>query len=258
MQQLRLRQICLVANDLEKAESDLTEVFGLAVCHRDPGVQTFGLNNFLLPVGNSFIEVVAPFREDTAAGRYLERRDGDGGYMVIMQCGDVIATRKRVTDLGIRLVLDDVARGRSESIGIQLHPRDVRGAIAELRWNAGDDNPAGPWSPAGANWQAARQTGVVRGLAAAEIQTEDPQALAERWSQVLDRPVSTNSAANPQIALDDAVLRFVPVADGRGEGLGGLDLEVGDRARLLTSAEKLGCRVSDDLVMVCGVRFRLV
>ena len=252
-----MRQICLVASDLKKAEDDLTSIFGLAVCHRDAGVEVFGLHNFLLPIGNNFLEVVAPFRENTAAGRYLERRGGDGGYMVIMQTGDVNSDRERVTGLGVRLVLDDVARGRSESIGIQLHPRDVPGAIVELRWNQGDEDSDGPWGPAGADWKAAQRTDVVRAMTAAEIQAEDPGALAQRWSQVIGRPVSNGAPGNPQIALDDAVLRFVPIRDGRGEGLGGLDLAVTDREHVLRVAAERGCHVSADVVTVCGVRFRL-
>jgi len=254
---LRMRQICLVASDLKKAEEDLTEVFGLAVCHRDPGVEAFGLHNFLLPIGNNFLEVVAPFREGTAAGRYLERRGGDGGYMVIMQTGDVAAARERVTGMGVRLVLDDVARGRTGSIGIQLHPRDVPGAIVELRWNQDDAAPDGPWGPAGADWQAAQRTDVVRAITAAEIQADDPRALAERWSRAIDRAVATSGGGDPQIALDDAVLRFVPVRDGRGEGLGGLDLDVKDRGYVLRVAAQRGCPVSGVVVTVCGVRFRL-
>lgn len=254
---LRMRQICLVASDLEKAEADLTAVFGLAVCHRDPGVEAFGLHNFLLPVGNSFLEVVAPFREDTAAGRYLERRKGDGGYMVIMQTGDVQADRERVTALGVRLVLDDVARGRSGSVGIQLHPRDVPGAIVELRQNDGDAAADGPWGPAGRDWKTAQRTDVVRAMIAAEIQTDDPGVLAQRWSQVIDRPVSTDAAGNPQIQLDDAALRFVRALDGRGEGLAGLDLDIEDREHVIREAARRGYYVSGGVVTVCGVRFRL-
>jgi hypothetical protein len=37
-----------------------------------------------------------------------------------------------------------------------------------------------------------------------------------------------------------------------------VDLVVADRARLLAAAERRGRRVSDDLVNICGVRFRLV
>jgi hypothetical protein len=177
--------------------------------------------------------------------------------MVIMQTGDVNADRERVTGMGVRLVLDDVARGRSGSIGIQLHPRDVPGAIVELRWNQGDDDPAGPWGPAGADWKAARRTDVVRAMTAAEIQAEDPDALSKRWSEVTGRPVSADIAGNPQIVLEDAVLRFVRALDGRGEGLAGLDLDVVDRAHILREAAKRGCPVSSEVVTVCGVRFRL-
>ena len=42
---LRLRQIALVASELEPIVEDLGSVFGLEVCFRDPGVATFGLEN---------------------------------------------------------------------------------------------------------------------------------------------------------------------------------------------------------------------
>ena len=77
---LRMRQICLVARDLDAAQADLTAIFGLEVCYRDPNIGRLGLRNFLLPVGDSFLEVVAPMREGTTAERYLDRRGGDGGY----------------------------------------------------------------------------------------------------------------------------------------------------------------------------------
>jgi hypothetical protein len=94
-------------------------------------------------------------------------------------------------------------------------------------------------------------------MSAAEIQAEDPKALAERWGQVVDRPVSADTGGNPQIKLDDAVLRFVRALDGRGEGLGGLDLEVADREHVIREAAKRGYYVTGGAVSVCGVRFRL-
>ncbi len=82
---LRLRQIALVAHKLAPVEEALVDILGIEVCFRDPGIDHFGLENALLPIGNQLLEVVAPIREDTAGGRYLERRGGDGGYMVITQ-----------------------------------------------------------------------------------------------------------------------------------------------------------------------------
>ncbi|MGR3566532.1 MAG: hypothetical protein ACU0CN_02170, partial [Pseudooceanicola nanhaiensis] len=85
---IHLRQVCLVAGALAPAVSALRDVLGLPVAHVDPAVGKFGLENTLLTLGSQFLEVVAPTRAGTAAGRYLDRRGGDGGYMVICQAGD--------------------------------------------------------------------------------------------------------------------------------------------------------------------------
>ena len=72
---LRLRPIALVAEKLAPVEEALTDVLGIEVCYRDPGVAHFGRENVLFPIGNQLLEVVAPVREQTAGGRYLERRE---------------------------------------------------------------------------------------------------------------------------------------------------------------------------------------
>ncbi len=252
---LRLRQICLVARELAPVIDDLKQVFGLEVCHVDPGVARFGLENTLLPVGNQFLEVVAPLRAGTAAGRYLERRGGDGGYMVITQCDDHEPRKRRVAELGVRVAhrID-----RPDYQGMQLHPRDTGGSFLEIDWQPGGEAPDGPWWPAGPDWQRARRSDVTCAILAAEIQSPDPLGLAQRWREITELPLFVNAADHPSIAMDNAALRFVPVTDGRGEGLGGVDLAVIDRARVLRAAEQRGCRVDDDLVTVCGTRFRLV
>ena len=93
---------------------------------------------------------------------------------------------------------------------------------------------------------------------AAEIQCDDPDALAARWAEVTERPVSRDADDNPEVRLADGAIRFVRVTDGRGIGLGGIDVEVVDRERLIATAEARGCEVSDETVMICGTRIRLV
>lgn len=252
---LRLKQICLVAADLDSVEEELRAILGLEVAYSDPDLAQFGLRNIMLPIGNSFLEVVTPIEEDTAAGRYLERRDGDGGYMVIMQCGDIGEVTERARSLGIRIVWED---SNEDTAGIQLHPKDLPGALVDIRRNSGDQSPDGPWHPAGPDWQRARRTDVIRSLVAAEIQCDDPDGLAARWSEVTQRPVSRDADNNPEVQLDDGSIRFVEATDGRGTGLCGIDVEVVDRARLLAAAEARGCEVSDETVMICGTPIRLV
>jgi hypothetical protein len=252
---LRLKQICLVAADLDRVEDDLNAIFGIEVAYSDPALDQFGLRNIMLPIGNSFLEVVSPIQENTTAGRFLERRDGDGGYMAILQCGDIGAVRERVERLGIRIVFEDSDEHTS---GIQLHPKDLPGALVDIRRNTGDQSPTGPWSPAGPDWQRARRTDVIRSLVAAEIQCDDPGDLAARWGEVTERPVTRDRDGNPKVRLDDGSIRFVTASDGRGTGLGGIDVEVVDRERLLAAAETRGRKISDGEVMICGTRIRLL
>lgn len=252
---LRLQQIALVAHELTPVVDDLRHVFGLEICYRDPGVKTFGLENALLPVGNQFLEVVAPIREGTAGGRYLERRGGDGGYMVILQCDEHAPRKRRVAELGIRKVLES---DEPEHCTMQLHPRDTGGSFLEIDFQAGGEAPDGPWLPAGRDWKPAVRTDVVRAIAAAEIQSPEPDALAARWSRILELPLERDAGGNPSLRLDNAALRFVPDTDGRGEGLGGVDIVAVDRPRLMSCAQQRGRRVTDEIVMIGGVRFRAV
>lgn len=258
---LRLRQICLVAAKLAPVTEDFRHVLDLEVCHVDPSVGRWGLENALWPIGNGFLEVVAPVEEGTAAGRYLERRKGDGGYMVILQTSEagLAAARERMAAHGVRTVAD-IDRG--EYRGMQLHPRDTGGAILSIDCNEPDpadpDSPAGPWHPAGTKWRDMAPSRLVRGMRAAELQSPDPEALAQRWSALLDLPMARDAHGRPCLHLDDAVLRFVPDRDGRGEGLGSLDIAVADRDEILARARQRNLPTADDVVTVCGTRFKLV
>ncbi len=255
---LRLRQIALVAPELAPIVDDLCSVFGLEVCFRDPGVDAFGLENALFPVGNQFIEVVAPIREGTAGGRYLERRNGAGGYMVITQCDDHAPRRKRVAELGVRIAHQFEVPDRFRNM--QMHPKDTGGSFFEIDEQLGGaaHDADGPWLPAGgANWKAAQRTDRVRGIAAAELQVDDPNKVAARWAEIAELPVAKTAAGAPLLRLDNAEVRFVSCSDGRPEGLGGLDLQVTDREAIIATARERGYLHAENEVHVCGVRFNL-
>jgi len=237
---LRLRQIALVAHKLAPIQKDMHDVFGLEVGFRDPGVKTFGLENALFPVGNQFIEVVSPIQENTAGGRYLDRRRGDGGYMVICQCDEHAPRKARVAELGIRKVME--SDGHEYSV-MQLHPRDTGGSFLEIDFQKGGEDINGPWEPAGKDFHKAIRTDVV---------------LAERWSKIVEIPLKPDKAGNPSIRLENATIRFVKDTDGRGEGLGGLDLIASNRTKALEAAARLGKRAPDGTIQVCGMRMNLV
>ena len=252
---LRMRQICLVARELAPVVEVFRDVFGLDVCHRDPGVGKYGLENALFPVGNGFLEVVAPMRDGTTAGRYLERRGGDGGYMVITQCGDLAQRRTRCEAVGVRVANEIRYPDYQE---LQLHPRDVGAAMLSFSRQEGGEASNGPWHPAASRSTSVFIAAPVRSMTGAELQSDDPERLARRWTEVMELPLSRDERSRPVIALDDARLRFVTATDGRGEGLAGLDLDCADKGRVLSGARARGLAAKGDMVIACGMRFYVV
>jgi hypothetical protein len=176
----------------------------------------------LLLVGDQFIEVVSPTQEGTTAGRLLEKRGGDGGYMVLFEVDDLDHRMTHLSAKGVRIVWSmDLPSIR----GRHLHPRDVGGAIVSL------DEPsvAGAWEWGGPTWPTAPAATVASAISRITISAEDPTAMKARWNE---------------LGLDDQV-DFVQASD-RGEGLDIVDLVATNRSRV---GEQM------DLV---GVRFRLV
>jgi hypothetical protein len=244
-----VRQVALVARELEPVVADLCAVLGIEVGFRDPGVAEFGLRNAVMPVGTTFLEVVSPVRSDATAARFLDRRGGDGGYMVIVQTADLDADRRRLASLGVRIVwqvtLDDIAT-------VHLHPRDVGGAIVSL------DQPSPPasWRWGGPDWQSKAHTEVVRGITGVTIEAIDPAGRAARWASVLGL-ASPNEADGDALALglDRGEIRFV--RSSRADGIAAVRLDVVDAARALATARSRGLRTEGPRVWIGGVRFDL-
>ncbi|MCB1647594.1 MAG: hypothetical protein KDI36_19185, partial [Pseudomonadales bacterium] len=253
---LRLKQIACVAQQLAPVEQEICDILGLKVCYRDPGVSHFGLENALFPIGNQLLEVVAPTREGTAGGRYLARRGGDGGYMVITQCDDHPSRRARVDGLGVRIVLDHQS---DEFINMQLHPQDTGGSFFEIDQQLGEgaDNIDGPWHPAGPDWQAYRDTSRVTGIVAAEIQCDNPYKVAARWAEIATLPVKAGEYG-AGIELENATLRFVSCTDGRPEGLGGIDVTCHDPEAVMEAARLQDRVTGESQIYVCGMRINLL
>jgi hypothetical protein len=208
-----LRQVALVAHDCGRVADALSRAFGWKQPFRDPGVGEFGLTNAVFAVGDTFVEVVAPTQPDTSAGRYLERRGGDGGYMAIFQVPDLAAARRRIAGLAVRVVwtadLPDMA-------SIHLHPGDVPGAIVSLDWA----EPAESWRWAGPSWTGQAPGHAPGGVTGLTIEVNDPSAAAQRWAAVLG--ISASSAGRSaalELTNSGQRLRFVPARAGHGEGI---------------------------------------
>lgn len=174
----RMRQVVLAAADLTATCEAIESALGVHDPFHDPGVGHFGLANAVYAVGDTFLEVVSPVEEGTAAGRYLQRRGGDAGYMVMFEVADESATRARLESLGVRLVHD---HSHPDIVDMHLHPKDVPGAIVAVNICS----PEGSWRWAGPRWVGAIPPHDPIGFAGITVAAADPASLATRWAGVL-------------------------------------------------------------------------
>jgi Glyoxalase-like domain len=225
---VRLRQVVLAARDLEPVAAQLESELGVRDPFHDPGVGTFGLRNAVYALGDTFIEIVSPIQDDTAAGRYLDRKGGDCGYMLIFQLDDLDAARTRVKEMGIRVVwqadLDDIS-------GTHLHPADMRGAIVSLD----RADPPESWRWGGPSWIGSGGAGAPGRVVGAAIDVVDPNAVGLRWGSVLGvEPIER------VLDLDGGSVVFNPCTDEHDEGLTRIAVLVPDDVRRDRTSVEIG------------------
>lgn len=249
---LRLRQICLVSEDLESAAEDLEAILSIRICHRDPRVGVFGLENVLFVAGTSFIEIVSPTRPDTTAGRFLERFNGRGGYMAIFDCDNPDERALNANAMGVRTayVIDRPGIYHAR----QLDPREARATMLEFDRSIGGDDLTGFYSPAGEGWQEHVDQSVTRDISGIELASRDAAGLAEHWSRLLQRPLV--DSASLRIEVDNAYIEVVQ-EDCARDYLKSVVLDVSDREHVVAEARRRGRLVGEDAVLLNGMLFKL-
>lgn len=246
---MRIRQVALAASDLEKTDATLRRLLGCDQSYADPEIIYFGLDNRLYTLGDCFLEVVSPVQPNTAAGRFIDRRGGDGGYMVIVQVENLAREKVRLASTAIRTVFSD---DRGYAKAIHLHPRDVPGAIPSLD----EMTPSESWYWAGEGWEQ-RAGRYVRGILAVEIRSLDPKATGLCWAEAYG--VELMSAGDGwRLEMDGTEIRFAFDAGTAKPSLKAIDFEAVDLPTIAAAADAIGLEREGHIVTVCGMDFNFL
>ena len=246
---MRIRQVALAASDLEKTDATLRRLLGCDQSYADPEIIYFGLDNRLYTLGDCFLEMVSPVQPNTAAGRFLDRRGGDGGYMVIVQVENLAQEQVRLADTDIRTVFAD---DRGNAKAIHLHPKDVPGAIPSLD----EMSPPESWFWAGDGWEQ-RAGRYVRGILAVEIRSPDPEATGLCWAEAYG--IELMPADNGwRLEMDGTEIRFAHDAAAVEPALMAIDVDVVDLPAICAAADDMGLERDGHVVTVCGVDFNFL
>ncbi len=116
--------------DLDASIASWSRGLGLEVVHRER-VDEQGVDEVLLRVGGSFLQLVAPLGPETPVGRFLAKR-GPGLHHVGYRVVSVAAAIERVRSSGLRLIDEAPRRGSRGTTIAFVHPSSFGGVLVEL------------------------------------------------------------------------------------------------------------------------------
>jgi methylmalonyl-CoA/ethylmalonyl-CoA epimerase len=122
--------VAIAVNDLEGAIAWYADNLGATVDHREV-VDRDGVEEALLKVADSYVQLLTPVRDDSPVARYLATR-GEGLHHVGYRVADCAAALQSVKDHGGR-VIDEAPRPGSRGTTVAfVHPKTSFGTLIEL------------------------------------------------------------------------------------------------------------------------------
>jgi methylmalonyl-CoA/ethylmalonyl-CoA epimerase len=126
----KIEHVALAVSDMDAAIAHYRDVWGLEVEHRER-VEDQGVEEAMLSLGESHLQLLAPTREETTVARFLDRR-GEGLHHIAYEVDDLEGALGELKTKGIELI-DEAPRpgGRGHMVAF-VHPRDNHGLLVEL------------------------------------------------------------------------------------------------------------------------------
>jgi methylmalonyl-CoA/ethylmalonyl-CoA epimerase len=127
----RIDHVGYAVEDLEEAIRYHERLYGAEVHHRER-MDSDGVNEALLKIGESYIQLLEPTRPDSPVQRFMERNGGPGVHHVGYGVADIQATFDSLKELGVRIVEDHPRPGSRGCTVAFLHPKANMGVLVEL------------------------------------------------------------------------------------------------------------------------------
>jgi methylmalonyl-CoA epimerase len=122
--------VAIAVPDLEAAIAYYAEVFGATVDHRER-VESDGVEEALLKVADSYIQLLTPIREDSPVAKYLEKK-GPGLHHVGYRVADCATALQSVKDHGGQVIDQSPRPGSRGTTVAFVHPKGAFGTLIEL------------------------------------------------------------------------------------------------------------------------------
>ena len=125
-----LHHVALAVLDLDAALADYARMFGAAPESREIVVEQ-GVEEAMIPIGGSNLQLLSPLSRDTAVGRFLERR-GEGLHHIAIAVVSIEDALEHMKSSGARLVDEEPRVGGGGHRIAFVHPATLAGTLIEL------------------------------------------------------------------------------------------------------------------------------
>ncbi|HEV3131321.1 MAG TPA: methylmalonyl-CoA epimerase [Acidimicrobiales bacterium] len=126
----QIDHVAIAVQDLEAAVAYYADTFGATVAHRER-IDSDGVEEALIKVADSYIQLLTPVRDDSPVAKYLEKK-GEGIHHVGYRVADCAVALQSVKDHGGQ-VIDQVPRPGSRGTTVAfVHPKGAFGTLIEL------------------------------------------------------------------------------------------------------------------------------
>lgn len=127
---LNLHHTAIAVFDLDQAIERFGALYGVEPLYREV-VATQDVEEAMLPLGGSYLQLLMPLSPDGPVGRFLDRR-GEGLHHLAVQVADIDAALRHLAEEGARLVDTEARVGGGGHRIAFVHPGSFAGTLLEL------------------------------------------------------------------------------------------------------------------------------
>lgn len=130
MKLLNLDHVAIAVEDLDASLAAYRRRYGVEPMYRER-VEAQGVEEAMIPVGGSFVQLLQPLSPDSPVGRFMEKH-GEGLHHIAYAVPDIVAALAHLEEQGARLIdREPRVGGRGAKIAF-IHPADLAGTLIEL------------------------------------------------------------------------------------------------------------------------------
>jgi methylmalonyl-CoA/ethylmalonyl-CoA epimerase len=123
--------IAIAVPDLGEAIDYYRDTFGATVDHREV-VESDGVEEALLKVAESYVQLLTPTRPDSTVAKWLDKHGGPGLHHLGFRVDDCAVALDSVKAQGFRVIDQEPRPGSRGTTVAFIHPKDAYGTLIEL------------------------------------------------------------------------------------------------------------------------------